>query len=636
MKNQLQLATKERKGRKAFPSDGLCSPCVLSWLKKSVALCLFTLSIQSVAANTNYYAQATATETNVFLGQVFNVDVVVKADEKPDVPNLDSIEGFNVTVLDAGKPTNQDNTWLYRFALRATADGNLSVPKMRFGSVATEPINVQAKKPEVTDRMTLSQMLSAQSVYVGEPALLKTTWDSTYQFGSIKAVDFHFPALNDKRFQIMEEFNPNKENQSGATGLPVHGTRVMAMRNSYQKEEVQHQSLTFNKILIPKKSGKIAVAPATLLCAADKEQDLKNAKNRRSAFQYPAYFDNTFFDQNVTGEKWKRIYTESQPLVLDVKPLPTEGRPDLFNGMVGDFSIEVSAEPTNVKVGEPITLTIKVTAQQFIENIFFPPLRYQPNLVNRFEIPTDRSLPKQEGKSKIYTQTIRALSTANNEVPPIQLSFFNPATTEYVTAESAAIPLTVSAAEEIGVYGGGIYQNRLRTVEDGIRHNYEHDGMLKKRSGPFFGWAHPFAVIVFLLIPPAIFGGISLASLFGEKRHHIHRTAKAARAFKIFKKNVHHIHSHGMKSEIYGDLDQVLRAYLGDRLHLIPGALSFRDAEVKLIEAGADKETLEELKHLFAVCESYRFTTKYNEQGDAKQIIRDATRIVRSVEKSLK
>lgn len=91
-----------------------------------------------------------------------------------------------------------------------------------------------------------------------------------------------------------------------------------------------------------------------------------------------------------------------------------------------------------------------------------------------------------------------------------------------------------------------------------------------------------------------------------------------------------------MKSEIYGDLDQVLRAYLGDRLHLTPGALSFRDAKTRLVEAGANPKTLEELQRLFALCETYRFTSDFNESGDAKQIVREATHIVKTVERMLK
>ncbi len=603
-------------------------------------LLIWALVAGTASASTNFYAQATATETNVFLGQVFNLDVLVKAPEKPDTPDLGGISGFNATLIDAGKPTSETNTWLYRIALRATQEGDLAVPSIAFRAkeetIATQPVAIKAIKPETTDRMKLEQRLSARSVFAGEPVLLTTVWDSTYQFGAIKAVDFNFPILNDTRFQVLELHEPDKESNAQSTGLPVQGTRVLASRKSYESEGRQHQSLTFSKLLVPKKSGMIAIAPATLLCAAEKEKE-PNPKNRRSAFQYPSYFDNTFFDQNVAGEQWNRIYTESAPLELEVKPLPAAGRPGLFNGMVGDFTIAVAAEPTEVQVGEPITLTITVTAEGFMESIFFPPLRYQPLLVNRFEIPSDRSLPQLAGKSKIYTQTIRPLSTLNNEVPPLQLAFFSPASNAYVTVESDPIPLRVSPADEPGVFGGTAYQTRLRALDEGIRQNYEKKDMLDPQRRRMLGWTHPYAALAILLLPPVLLGGASLVSLFGEKKHHIHRTAKAARAFKVFRKNAAHIvHGHSMKSEIYEDLDQVLRAYLGDRLHLNPGALSFRDAESRLAESIDDVQTLEKLKNLFALCEAYRFTTNYNAPGDARQIVRDATSIVKSVERKLK
>ncbi len=585
-------------------------------------------------ASTNFYAHATASETNVYLGQVFNLDVIVKADTKPNMPAFPSLE-FNAAQLMDGQATSAENTWLYRYALRPKIVGELTIPALNFNTTYSHPIQVQALKPESSDRMKLQQTVTPHSVYVGEPVILKTVWDTTYPFSAIKAVDFHFPILNDRRFQILDLHEPDKETQSNTTGLPVHGTRVLATRHSYKTDDVQHQTLEFSKILIPKKSGEMFIGPITLLCAAEKEQEL-NTRTRRAAFQYPAYFDNTFFDQNVQGDPWNRIYTESDQLMLIVKPLPKVGRPSLFNGMVGEFSIDVQAEPTEVQVGEPITLTIRITASQHVENIYFEALRYQPNLVNRFDIPSDRSLPKIVGKTKIYTQTLRPLSVDQTEIPPLQLAYFNPVKGEYEIAESAAIPLTVSPADPVAVFGSTAYQNRLRSMDEGIRQNYEKPDMLKSQTRKLFGWAHPAVVMLILLLPPTVIGGMVLASLLGEKKHHIQRTAKAARAFKVFRKNIAHIKSHNMKTAIYCDLDECLRAYLADRLHLIPGALSYCDAESKLIEAGADFQTLEELKQLFALCEAYRFTTEFNEPGDAHEITQNAARIIRSVERKLK
>ncbi len=601
-------------------------------MKRLILLAL--IAAGPARASTNFYAHAAASSTNVFLGEVFNLDVVVKAEARPAMPVFQSLE-FNATPLVEGQATSAENTWLYRFALRPKMAGELTVPALNFDKTYSQPLTVHARKPETSDRMKLTQTVSSHSVYVGEPVVLKTVWDSTYQFGAIKAVDFHFPILNDKRFQILEFHDPDAEAGANATGLPVHGTRVLATRRSYVEDEVQHQTLEFSKLLIPKKSGAVTLAPATLLCAADQEREVNN-KNRRAAFQYPAYFDNTFFDRNVAGDQWSRIYTESDPVQLEVKPLPKTGRPALFNGMVGEFDIAVTAEPTEVQVGEPITLTIRIAASNHLENIFFEALRYQPNLVNRFEIPSDRSLPVREGKAKIYTQTIRPLSVDQTEIPPLQLAYFSPAKGTYVTAESDAIPLRVSPADDVGVFGGTRYQNRLRSVDEGIRQNYENPDMLASRRRPLFGWAHPAAVLLLLLVPPAVAGGLSLASLFGEKKHHIHRTAQAARAFKVFRRNVAHIKSHNLKTEIYCDLDECLRAYLGDRLHLVPGALSYRDAAVRLEKAGASDADIGKLRTLFSICESYRFTHGYDEKTDPRPIITDAVNTVRALERSLK
>ena len=591
------------------------------------------------AQGANSLAYVSTAQTNVFLGQVFTVDVIVKAPELPDAPDIGRLPGFNVTPLAAGSATSETNTFLFRYAFRATQEGELTIPSLQFGGSATDAFAISAKKPEATDRMKLATKLSKNSVYLGEPVVLTTIWDSTYQFGALKAVDFNFPVLNDKRFQTLEPYEPEKEKNAQTTGLPVHGTRVLATRNSYKEGDVQHQSLSFGKILIPKKTGKLVIQPSTLLCAAEQEKNPNSKQGRRSAFQYPSYFDNTFFDQNVTGGNYTRIYTESARLELEVKPLPAKDRPDLFNGMVGDYTIDVSAEPQAVRTGEPVTLTITVTAADFMENIFFQPLRYQPLLVNRFEIPAERSLPRRMGKSKIYTQTIRPLSADINEVPPIQLAYFSPISNAYITARSAAIPLQVSPAEGVAAFGidGVAPRARLRSVKEGIRHNYEAPDMLESRRLPMFGWAHPALVFAILLLPPLIAGGLALISLVGEKKHHIHRTAKAARAYRIYRKNAAHIiHSHTMKSEIYSDLDQVLRAYLGDRLHLNPGALSFREVERSLIAKHSDKEIISALKQLFEVCEAYRFTCGFDEKTDARKIVRNATRIVKTVERTLK
>ena len=59
----------------------------------------------------------------------------------------------------------------------------------------------------------------------------------------------------------------------------------------------------------------------------------------------------------------------SQPLKLTVLPLPEEGKPSGFYGLVGQYTISASATPTKVNVGDPITLTVKVGGGKYLKPV---------------------------------------------------------------------------------------------------------------------------------------------------------------------------------------------------------------------------------------------------------------------------
>ncbi len=598
------------------------------FFRKYIFIAFMTCSV-TVQADDAFYAQATASATNVYLGQVFNVDVIVRTPRQPPAPELSDLPDFNAVLLEAAAVSHTTNMWLYRFAFRARQKGELTIPSLRFGNLETAPLNIHARKPVKTDRMTLTGRLSAREVYVGEPVLLTTEWDSIYPFSALKAVDFHFPILDDRRFDVLDLYAPGNEDHAQATGLPVHGTRVLAERRSYENEGTQHQSLSFSKILVPGAAGRLTIPASTLLCAADESASENANLNRRTAFQYPAYFDNTFFDRNVTDRSYDRIYTESDSLVLEVKPLPAAGRPALFNGLVGEYSIEVEAEPKTVRVGDAITLTVTVTSAGFMENITLPPLRDQSLLASQFEIPSERALPARTQTSKIYTQTVRPLSTSVSNVPPLELSYFHPVSNAYMTVCSPAIPLTVTPSTGIAIYTGGNAPEFLepqaeiqRAVDAAHAVAEGHRITLSKRAG---------------LLLSALLTLLAAAWVWTVRRRPGSRKHPARRPDRLFRRQAMRlVHGSRTKRSIYGELDVMLRVYLGHRLHLNPGALTFREVEGCLAGAGVADENLDELRNLFMCCEAYRFTRDFDGPADAHVIVLNAVRIVQQMECNLK
>jgi hypothetical protein len=119
---------------------------------------------------------------------------------------------------------------------------------------------------------------------------------------------------------------------------------------------------------------------------------------------------------------------------------------------VGDFEISASVKPTKAAVGDPMTLTLSIHSlsenAEELRTLQPPPLD-SAALTQRFRMPADPLAGSVAGSTKVFTQTIRPLSAEVKEIPPIEFSYFNPATARYATVKTQPIPIQVSPAERI-------------------------------------------------------------------------------------------------------------------------------------------------------------------------------------------
>ena len=81
----------------------------------------------------------------------------------------------------------------------------------------------------------------------------------------------------------------------------------------------------------------------------------------------------TFSSRSVKQES---VETETQTPAINitVKPLPTEGKPANFSGMVGNYSFSADFDRTELKVGEAMTLTINIKGDGLPGSITDPKL----------------------------------------------------------------------------------------------------------------------------------------------------------------------------------------------------------------------------------------------------------------------
>ncbi len=136
----------------------------------------------------------------------------------------------------------------------------------------------------------------------------------------------------------------------------------------------------------------------------------------------------------------------SRPTRIEIKPVPSDGRPAEFLGGVGRFEIEAQAQPSVVRVGEPIVYKIKATGPGALGMVDRPSLARFERLAIPVEIRKGRDLTSFEPPSRIFVYEIRLLSAGEIVLPPVSVATFDPAVKRYLTHATHGLPLRGVAA----------------------------------------------------------------------------------------------------------------------------------------------------------------------------------------------
>jgi hypothetical protein len=316
----------------------------------------------------------------------------------------------------------------------------------------------------------------------------------------------------------------------------------------------------------------------------------------------------------------------SRPISLDahiepitVLPLPTEGRPRHFTGAVGRYSVRASARPTDAAVGDPITLVLEITDESAqgnaeLANLRPPPLRDLAEL-DGFRIPDDPTTGIVDGRTKVFTETLRPTNQEITELPAIPFSSFDPELGRYVTVRTQPIPLVVSASEhlDLGSILPGLTTSRgpnfgsgLTLVEGNLHANLPlTQALLADQSTPYNSVALAAAVA-----PPLAVAALALWA----RRKHVHEARPdLLRAVRARREALRKLASEGDAP------DRVFAAVTGliaARAHLAAGTLTATEATAVAQAHGLDHASVEELRALLASCESSRYAPEAMSDDD--------------------
>ena len=617
----------------------LCAFVLVGLLLQSGGLLAGELSVQAVVE-----------KNRVYVGEPFILQIQVDGADDPEKPDIRPLTDFDVSFNGGQQNSSQSISivngkmsrvshegYVFNYQLSAKKEGRLVIPsllvKVDNQTLQTDPVNILASQPQERNDLKLRLSLSKNEVYVGEPLQLKVVW---YIGKDVNGFAFNLPVLNDPRFQV--EIAPDQPTSGSSDSLvkvPLGDRQVLARKGSGRLGNKKFMTVTFSLILLPKKAGTITLPKSTVSCQVFNSY----RQNRRDPFNRFFQDDvfNNIFNQS-RGSYETAIVPSNQPEIR-IKELPIAGRPTSFTGLVGQYSIATQASATEVNVGDPITLTILVTGPPFLGNVELSPLQQMSAFADGFKIPTEMAPGQVQEKSKVFTQTIRAKRAGVTEIPPVELSFFDPGTGRYATASSEPIPLKVKATRIVTAQdaeGGAppaATGSELSIQEKGIAHNYEDSDALLPQPPVYEYWTVTRTWLAVLLLPPLLFLLCFMGAFLRSLRQKDPAALQAKKALSLFRKELEKLPA-APDDTSFLHLAEALRRYLGSRLNVPAAAITFADVAGVLAEKGVLEEACSDLRTLFDICEAARFGgVASHRPEDWQELIERAAKTIQQIDR---
>ena len=550
--------------------------------------CLTTLvTLAASAAARGQAIRAKISSTSASLNEVLTLYVEIENPSQANAPIVPKTKDFDIRLRSLNPSSSiqqfyingqysRKATYTYTYDVTPKHPGRLTIPPfwMKDGPkrYKSNPISILVK-PQLGPRLLFARVVvERETAYVGEPVKLTlAVWIHKYHqrgFGTLSASNMlQFANYAASSFGVFK--NVVEKSINGSTSYRE------AQRQDGKNLAGQYLVFFWETMVYPNALGPFDFGNIVI------------------AWDYPARLARGPFGRpRVVGNN-RHLRTAADLPNLVIKPIPLAGRPPDFNGAIGKFSITTSAEPTEVPVGDPITLSISIRGNVAMERIGAPKLDQVPSLVKDFERSGESLAGELEKNRKVFSQTIRALREDVTEIPPIPMSSFNPQTGQYETVWSEAIPLHVLPAKRLTLaqasQGGNAPQATLKPLvetTDGLQANYaDIDQMLNSESEDLDVWT-----LVLLAAMPAIF----LVTWFVTRRSAQFREDVALRrrrqAYTAAKKALRRAgHAASQPEEARG----VLIRYIADRCNVPEAGLIRTDAVKLLAERGVPSQTID-------------------------------------------
>jgi len=156
--------------------------------------------------------------------------------------------------------------------------------------------------------------------------------------------------------------------------------------------------------------------------------------------------------RSIFSRRTSTVARTGVPVEVLANPVPEKGRPSGFSsGNVGRYALNAKVDRNEVKVGEPVTLTLTISGEGHLKNLKLAPLEdiegtrmYEPRI--------EDAVTKRGGRlggQRRLEYLIMPQKTGVLELPAVELVYFDPVAARFETRRTKSIEVRVTGSDRV-------------------------------------------------------------------------------------------------------------------------------------------------------------------------------------------
>jgi len=593
-------------------------------MRQSAAIATVMLVCSAASASPGAEVSFSISTRETWVGIPVTIQVAIKNAEEHDPPVPPEVDGVDIrldgpstqsfTSITLGR-REHSTTYTYSLHITPRRAGTLTIPPIRVNAdgewTESASTTIVAKQSETGDLLFLEIVGDRDSVYVGEPIdVTLEVWLRPFAGGGARldentmwrsCVDVRNSAwgpfaevIEAGQVRVRKDTRPNDQGRSQRYFVYLLRHRVW-----------------------PERAGTFDASGVNVVV----HYPLSVRRNRFSLFA-PAY---SIVDSRA-------ISAVVGDVSIEVKAPPQEGQPAVYRGAVGRYSMKVTAVPTEVSVGDPITLNMEIRGSGRLELLQPPPLTLQEALTADFKVPDEQLAGVVENGVKKFSQSIRAKRDDVTEIPPIAFAYFDPQSERYVTLKSDPIAVKVKESTRMAVSqvveGGprpGV-PTELTMLDAGLWANYDDVSDLLAQQSVLPGWG----AWGFTAGMPLIYALFFAVTRYRERVRSDEGFARRRRARKTAISTIARAAGSDGAASV-AEVSGAITRYVADRCNLPPGGVTRADAVKQLRDRHVPEEIVAKVDALLSECEDAQYAGVV--QSGANDLTSRAKRCINELER---